>query len=107
MPGFYDAIKEVVGMSDKYIRTLRRIALDGLLTAEAAEKLIRAHANDWREDQHPKGKGGRFAPKGSGSVSGGCESSDRSGSGNTASLIPKPPAKKYARKPEKGSGRSV
>lgn len=91
-------------MDDKYIQTLRRMALDRNLDAKTAEKLLRAHANDWEESQHPRGKGGKFVSKGSGSASGGGESESQSGTVNTASLIGKPSSKKYARKPEKGSG---
>ncbi len=91
-------------MDDKYIQTLRRMALDRNLDAKTAEKLLRAHANDWEESQHPRGKGGKFVSKGSGSSSGGGESESQSGTVNTASLIGKPSSKKYARKPEKGSG---
>lgn len=54
------------------------MALDRILTPEAAEKLLRAHANDWREDQHPRGKGGKFVSKGSGSMSGSGESENGS-----------------------------
>lgn len=34
----------------------------------------RKDGKDWQESQHPRGKGGKFAPKGSGSVSGSGES---------------------------------
>ena len=98
-------------MSDKYIRALRRMAHDRNLTPEAAEKMLRAHANDgWEESKHPRGKGGKFVSKGSGSSGGGSESSKESSSGSSnsggskqqSSLIQKPSAKKYARKPDKG-----
>ena len=42
-------------MDDKYIRTLRRMALDRNLSADAAEKLLRARGKDWEESKHPRG----------------------------------------------------
>ena len=92
-------------MSDKYIRTLRRMALDKTLNAKAAEALISAR-DDWNESDHPRGKGGKFAPKGSGPVSSSSSSGSGSGSSQstTGSLLAPPNRKKYARKPEKGSG---
>lgn len=41
-------------------------------TLRALASLFRG--KDWQESQHPRGKGGKFAPKGSGSVSGSGES---------------------------------
>ena len=96
-------------MSDKYIKTLRKLAIDRNLDPETAEKLIRMHAGDeFKESDHPRGKGGKFVSKGSGSTSGsGSSSGEPSGSkqSGTTSLIPAPKSqKKYARKPEKGTG---
>lgn len=84
-------------MSDKYIRALRRMAQDRNLTPEAAEKMLRAHANDgWEESKHPRGKGGKFVSKGSGSSGGGSESSSESkssGGSKAPSKIPSSTAK--------------
>lgn len=42
---------------------------------DVLRRVIRFFRRDaWNESQHPRGKGGKFAPKGSGSVSGGSES---------------------------------
>jgi len=118
VPGFYDTKKEGSALDDKYIRQLRRMAQDRSLTPEAAERLLRAHANDWEESKHPRGKGGKFAPKGSGSASGGGSEGEKSSvvtsegpssekksvvSTSAGPIAMKKPGK-YARKPEKGSG---
>lgn len=104
-------------MSDKYIKTLRRMAKDRTLDAKAAEKLIRLSADAWEESKHPRGKGGKFAPKGSASQSGGEKSEKEAvvsaeGPASTKKSVVSTPAgpismrqrEKYARKAEKGSG---
>lgn len=91
-------------MDDKYIRTLRRLAKDRKLTPAVAEKLLRAHANDWEESQHPRGKGGKFAPKGSGSQSGSGSEGEKTVVSTQVGPITMRKKDKYARKPEKGSG---
>ena len=67
-------------MSDKYIRTLRRLAKDRNLTSESAKNLLRLHAGDgeWNESAHPRGQpgnAGQFAPKGGGGSGGSGKSS--------------------------------
>lgn len=93
-------------MSDKYIKTLRRMAKDRTLDAKAAEKLIHLSADAWEESKHPRGKGGKFAPKGSGSASGGGESESGSVVGGTSAsgTIKAPTRSSHPRKAEKGSG---
>ena len=60
-------------MPNKYMRALRSMAKHRALDAESAQRMIEASMEDaeWREELHPRGKGGKFARKGSGSVSGG------------------------------------
>ena len=90
-------------MSDKYIRTIRRLAKDRSLDANTAEKLLVMRANDageWKEELHPRGKGGKFAKKGSGGGSGGEEPK----ANETTELVKKPEMAKHPRKPESGSG---
>lgn len=104
-------------MSDKYIRTLRAMAKDRILTPAAAEKLIHLSADAWEESKHPRGKGGKFAPKGSASQSGGGKSEKEAvvsseGPASTKKSVVSTSAgpilmrqrEKYARKAEKGSG---
>lgn len=58
-------------MSDKYIRTLRRMALDGNLDAKTAEALLEARdAGKFVEGDHPRDENGRFTSGGGGSSGG-------------------------------------
>ena len=79
-------------MSDKYIKALRRMALDGSLDEKTAETLLKMRDAQWEESKHPRGKGGKFAPKGSGSVSGGSESESSGGSSGGSSGTMKEPS---------------
>ena len=95
-------------MSSKYMRVLKRIALDGELSPDVAEKLIEANAADagkFEESQHPRGKGGKFVKKGSGTASKGAETSSEKSGGNMSGISSKKPSKP-AEKAEKGSGAS-
>ena len=94
---------------NKYMKRLRQMAKDRTLTPEAAEYLVRSAYDDWNEGDHPRGKGGKFVRKGSGTSSGGGESSSGSAesTGSTTTGIhhgASTTSKKYARKPEKGTG---
>lgn len=82
-------------MANKYMTLLRRMARDGSLNPETASYLAQKGAEDaeWREEQHPRGKGGKFAPKGSGSASG-SGSSGASGSSGSGSGYTPPSSKK-------------
>ena len=54
---------------------LKKLAEKGMLSAmdaEGIEKILVADA-EWDENKHPRGKGGKFTKKGSGSASGGSE----------------------------------
>ena len=62
---------------------LRKLALDRSLNSGTAEKLLKMHTRDaeFVESEHPRGKGGKFVKKGSGSYSGGGSSSGKSEGG--------------------------
>lgn len=94
-------------MSDKYIKALRRMALDRSLTSESAENLLRMRTNDWEEGKHPRRKDGKFAPKGGGggggSSSGEGESESSSETGGKL-ITPTRQKPKHPRKAEKGTG---
>jgi len=96
-------------VSDKYIRTLRIMALNGSLDAKTARFLLTAHDAEFVESQHPRGKGGKFVKKGSGVASGGESEGSQSKSGGgsksaSAKLISHQKQSETPRKAEKGSG---
>lgn len=89
MPGFYHAQRRGEALSDKYIKTLRKLVLDRSLDSKTARKLLGMHAHDadFVESEHPRGKGGKFVKKGSGTVSSSGSSSSSGGSGNASASI--------------------
>lgn len=63
VPGFLNAEKGVENMG-KALKLLARVLMG--MDAKTIAKVIEADAGKWDESKHPRGKGGKFASKGSG-----------------------------------------